>query len=61
MLFRSEETSGEVISLNKTSFTVRCGSGSVVIQELQPEGKRRMTSGEFLAGTQLRVGGCLGK
>ena len=56
-----EEASGEVISLNKTSFTVRCGSGSVVIQELQPEGKRRMTSGEFLAGTQLRVGDCLGK
>ena len=56
-----EKTSGEVISLNKTSFTVRCGSGSVVIQELQPEGKRRMTSGEFLAGTQLRMGDCLGK
>ena len=56
-----EETSGEVISLKKTSFTVRCGSGSVVIQELQPEGKRRMTSGEFLAGTQLRVGDRLGK
>ena len=56
-----EQTSWEVISLNKTSFTVRCGSGSVVIQELQPEGKRRMTSGEFLAGTQLRVGDSLGK
>ena len=56
-----EKTSGEVISLNKTSFTVRCGSGSVVIQELQPEGKRRMTSGEFLAGTQLRVGDRFGK
>ena len=56
-----EETSGEVISLNKISFTVRCGSGSVVIQELQPEGKRRMTSGEFLAGIQLRVGDHLGK
>ncbi len=56
-----EKTSGEVISLNKTSFMVRCGSGSVVIQELQPEGKRRMISREFLAGTQLRVGDRLGK
>ena len=56
-----EERSGEVISLNKTLFTVGCGSGSVVIQELQPEGKRRMTSGEFLAGTQLRVGDRFGQ
>ena len=56
-----EKTSGEVISLNKTSFTVGCGSGSVVIQELQLEGKRRMTSGEFLAGTQLRVGDRFGQ
>ena len=56
-----EGTSGEVISINKSSFSVRCGSGSVVIQELQPEGKRRMTSGEFLAGTQLRVGDRFGQ
>ena len=56
-----EQTSGEVISLNKTSFKVRCGSGSVVIQGLQLEGKKRMTSGEFLAGTQLKVGDRLGK
>ena len=56
-----EETPGEVISLNKTLFTVGCGFSSVVIQELQPEGKRRMTSGEFLAGTQLRVGDRFGQ
>jgi methionyl-tRNA formyltransferase len=52
---------GEVVSLDKSSFTVRCGSGSTVIQELQPEGKRRMKGGEFLAGARLKAGDYLGK
>lgn len=53
-------TPGEVIALDKTSFTVRCGGGCVVVRELQPEGKRRMAAGEFLAGARMSVGDCLG-
>ncbi len=45
---------GEVISL--TPLTVACGSGSVVIKELQLEGKRKMDSASFLNGHRLTLG-----
>ena len=45
---------GEVISL--TPLTVACGSGSVVIKELQLEGKRKMDSASFLNGHRLALG-----
>ncbi len=44
---------GEVMAVTKSSVTVQCGAGSVEIEELQPEGKRRMTAGQFLAGAKL--------
>ncbi len=52
----SERDPGEVSAVSKSSFMIRCGSGSLLIEDLQPEGKRRMTAGQFLAGTKLRVG-----
>lgn len=36
---------------------VACGIGSLVLLEVQPEGKRRMTAPEFLRGHALKVGG----
>jgi methionyl-tRNA formyltransferase len=36
--------------------SVACGSGSLIIQRLQPSGKRPMTAGEFLRGYPLRAG-----
>jgi methionyl-tRNA formyltransferase len=35
---------------------VACGEGSLVLTELQPEGKRRMTAAEFLRGHPLLPG-----
>ncbi len=35
---------------------VRCGTGTLAIQELQLEGKKRMTTDEFLRGTGLTEG-----
>jgi methionyl-tRNA formyltransferase len=35
-------------------------NGSVLIKELQPAGKKRMTAGEFLRGNPLREGGRFG-
>lgn len=46
--------SGEIISINP--LTVACKEGSVVIKELQLEGKKRMDSKSFLAGHTLNVG-----
>lgn len=45
---------GEVISINP--LTVACKTGSVIIEELQLEGKKRMDSKSFLLGHKLQVG-----
>ena len=37
-----------------------CGHGSIVIEELQMEGKRRMPAGDFLRGFQVKPGELLG-
>ncbi len=43
---------GEIISLEP--LTVACGSGAVEILELQPEGKKKMTSADFLRGHSVK-------
>ena len=45
---------GTIISIKP--LIVACGSGSVEIIELQPEGKKRMPSAAFLAGHKLNIG-----
>lgn len=47
-------TPGEIISLSP--LTVACGCGSVIINELQLECKKRMDSGSFLNGHKLSIG-----
>jgi len=39
---------------------VSCGEGSLIVEELQMEGKRKMRWDEFLRGHSLRVGEVLG-
>lgn len=41
--------------------TVACGEGSVIIRELQLEGKKRMDSAAFLIGHPLKIGDRLGE
>lgn len=51
------EKSGRAGTIISTKpLIVACGSGSVEIIELQPEGKKRMTSAAFLAGHKLNIG-----
>lgn len=45
---------GEIISINP--LTVACSEGSVIIEELQLEGKKKMDSKSFLLGHPLKVG-----
>ncbi len=48
---------GEVLQADKGGIVVSCGVGALRITALQPEGGRRLTAGEFLAGhlvTQFR-------
>jgi len=47
---------GEIVKVNKESFTVSCGKGSVIVKELQMEGKKVMSTGDFLRGYPLEAG-----
>ena len=52
---------GEVLSAGRDGIEVACGTGSIVIYELQLEGKKRLAAAEFLAGCKLEPGAFLGK
>jgi methionyl-tRNA formyltransferase len=54
-------TPGEVLAVGRDGIEVACGEGSVVIHELQLEGKKRLPAAEFLAGCKLEPGASLGK
>jgi methionyl-tRNA formyltransferase len=47
---------GTVLSSGPQGLEVACQEGSLVLLEVQPEGKRVMTAGEFLAGRKLAPG-----
>jgi methionyl-tRNA formyltransferase len=52
---------GEILSAGRDGIEVACGEGSIVIYELQLEGKKRLTAAEFLAGCKLEPGASLGR
>jgi len=47
---------GEVLEAGAGGVEVACGEGSLVLLEVQPEGKRAMSAREFLAGHPLSEG-----
>ena len=47
---------GEIISSDKQGILVACGQDCLLVNELQIEGKRRMTSREFILGHQITKG-----
>jgi len=60
-LHRFSGTPGEILQINSRGIVVACGSGSLLLREIQLEGKRRMPTVEFLRGSSLGVGTVLGK
>lgn len=62
---REENTSGcepgEVLKVEKDCVTVAAGEGALRILELQLEGKKRMSTHDFLLGVKLQQGEILGK
>jgi methionyl-tRNA formyltransferase len=53
---------GEVTGIDGTkdgSFTVACGEGSLKISLVIPEGKGRMTAGDFIRGRKINLGDIL--
>ena len=57
----SHAAAGEVLEVGKDSFTVATSEGTLVIRELQLEGKKRMSTHDFLLGIKLAPGDMLGK
>lgn len=51
-LCKEELSAGEIYQ-TRTRIIIGCGSGSIEILELQPEGRKRMTAAEFLRGYSL--------
>ena len=48
---------GAILSIDgKNGFVVKCGSGSLLVLRVQPEGKREMDAWSFLQGHRLKVG-----
>jgi len=56
----SSITPGEVIEVRKDSFVIMTGEGTLVIKELQLEGKKRMPVDAFLRGYSVPIGTKLG-
>jgi methionyl-tRNA formyltransferase len=52
---------GTVLTATKSGLEVACGNGSIIIEELQLEGKKRLSAGDFLAGVKLLPGTLLTK
>lgn len=51
-----EGAPGTLLRADSAGVEVACGERSLVLTELQPEGKRRMTAKEFLTSRKLDVG-----
>ncbi len=52
---------GTVLAASREGIEVACGEGSLLISELQLEGKKRMAAGDFLAGYKVQPGLALGR
>ncbi|MGN0317622.1 MAG: methionyl-tRNA formyltransferase [Lachnospira sp.] len=52
---------GTVVYFDKETFVVKCGQDYLKINEVQMEGKKRMTSDSFLRGFHMETGMVLGK
>ena len=51
---------GEILSVSKDGILVKCGSGSLLITDVQFEGKKKMPVSEYIKGNKLDIGVILG-
>jgi methionyl-tRNA formyltransferase len=50
---------GTVIGVTANDISVQCGSGTVSVRTVQPDGKRAMATAEFLRGRKVSIGDIL--
>lgn len=53
-------TIGEILSVSKDGMLVKCGSGGLLITDVQFDGKKKMPVSEFIKGNKLDAGVILG-
>jgi len=51
---------GTIVFTGPEGFQVSCGSGTLKVLAVKPEGKREMAAGEYLSGYKIQVGEILG-
>lgn len=56
----NKATPGQVVEVTKDTITIGCGEGALVVEEVQLEGKKRMSVHDFLLGYHIAVGDLLG-
>ena len=56
----SESSPGTITSADASGIHISCGTGTLNILAVKPEGKREMVVGEFLTGYKVEVGEILG-
>lgn len=52
----SDLSPGTVLQADKRGLLIACGSNTLLVKEIQPEGKKRMSVEAFLCGSTIRVG-----
>ena len=57
---RSSGDPGQILKADRHGLLVACGKGGLLLRDIQREGKRRMSAGEFLLGHEVRPGAVLG-
>ena len=51
---------GEIAKITKEGMIVACGEGFLLIKEVQPPGKKRMSASSFASGYRIKIGTILG-
>ncbi len=58
---QNEFSTGEIAGLYGDKFAVKCKNDSLLlVEEIQPEGKRRMSAKDFINGSRIKIGERLG-
>ena len=57
---RAKAAPGYITGIDKDSFYVSCGEGTLRITQLQAEGKKRMSCADYLRGVKMETGEHLG-
>lgn len=58
--FQGEGRPGQIVEVNKNSFTIMTGKDALEIHELQLEGKKRLSCDAFLRGYPIKTGIIMG-